>query len=193
MATFSFQVDGMQELFQKMKKAEDKALGIAARGLYEGAGIVADAVSREVRGISTAPFKYAKDGKRKPSPEEKAIVANASHGVAKFRKSGIRVDTSVGFNTSGYARITWNHARSEGRTKYKMGYNGKARKAQVTEGKSSGISVKPVGVIVNSINSGTSFMTKQPFARKAFSTTQGPAAAVIESTINQAIDDLKIA
>ena len=193
MATFSFQVDGMQELFQKMKKAEDKALGIAARGLYEGAGIVADAVSREVRGISTAPFKYAKDGKRKPSPEEKAIVANASHGVAKFRKSGIRVDTSVGFNTYGYTRITWNHAKSEGRTKYKMGYNGKARKAQVTEGKSSGVSVKPVGVIVNSINSGTSFMTKQPFARKAFSTTQGPAAAVIESTINQAIDDLKIA
>lgn len=192
MATFSFQVDGMQELFQKMKKAEDKALGIAALGLYEGAGIVADAVSREVRGISTAPFKYAKDGKRKPSPEEKAIVANASHGVAKFRKSGIRVDTSVGFNTFGYTRITWNHARSEGRTKYKMGYNGKARKAQVTEGKSSGVSVKPVGVIVNSINSGTSFMEKQPFMRKAFSKSKSAATAAIEAGIKARLDELDI-
>ena len=192
MATFSFQVDGMQELFQKMKKAEDKALGIAARGLYEGAGIVADAVSREVRGISTAPFKYAKDGKRKPSPEEKAIVANASHGVAKFRKSGIRVDTSVGFNTYGYTRITWNHAKSEGRTKYKMGYNGKARKAQVTEGKSSGVSVKPVGVIVNSINSGTSFMEKQPFMRKAFSKSKSAATAAIEAGIKARLDELDI-
>lgn len=191
---FSFVVEGIDELYSEMDKLGGRALGIAAHGLYEGAGMMADSVSRAINGIRTEPFKYVTGGrKRLPSLEEKAIVANAPHGVAKFRKSGIRVDTSVGFNTSGYTRITWNHARSEGRTKYKMGYNGKARKAQVTEGKSSGVSVKPVGVIVNSINSGTSFMTKQPFARKAFSTTQGPAAAVIESTINQAIDDLKIA
>ena len=191
---FTMNTSGMGELAKRLGELGVKAQEIASLSLYEGAGVMADSVSRAINGIRTEPFKYVTGGrKRLPSPEEKAIVANAPHGVAKFRKSGIRVDTSVGFNTSGYARITWNHARSEGRTKYKMGYNGKARKAQVTEGKSSGISVKPVGVIVNSINSGTSFMTRQPFARKAFSTTQGPAAAVIESTINQAIDDLKIA
>ena len=43
----------MDELFSKMKKAETKALGIAAQGLYEGAGIVADAVSREIQGMKT--------------------------------------------------------------------------------------------------------------------------------------------
>ena len=35
MATFTFKVEGMQELFQKMKKAEEKSLGIAAQGLYD--------------------------------------------------------------------------------------------------------------------------------------------------------------
>ena len=191
---FSIEVEGMNELFLAMDKLAGRALGIAAHGLYEGAGIMADSVSRGIEGIRTEPFKYATGGrKRKPSPEEKAIVADAPHGVAKFKKSGIRVDTSVGFDTSGYARITWNHARSEGRTKYKVGYGGKAKHAELTEGKSSGISAKPVGVIVNSINSGTSFMEKQPFARKAFSKAQGPAAAAIESTIIQAMDDLEIA
>ena len=99
MATFSFQVTGMDELFKRLKKAEDKSLGIAAMGLYEGAGVVANAVSREIENISTEPFKYASGGKkRKPSPEEKAAIVGSPHGIAKFRKKLDRVDTSVGFN-----------------------------------------------------------------------------------------------
>lgn len=191
---FSIEVEGLDELNNQLEKLGNRALGIAAHGLYEGAGIMADGFSRAIKGIRTAPFKYASGGKKRlPSPEEKAIVANAPHGVAKFKKSGIHVDTSVGFNTSGYARITWNHARSSGRTKYKIGYNGIAKRAEVTEGKSSGISAKPVGVIVNAINSGTSFMAKQPFAREAISKTQGPAAAAIESTIVNSVNELEIA
>ena len=34
MATFRFDVTGMEELFEKLKKAEDQSLGIAAEGLY---------------------------------------------------------------------------------------------------------------------------------------------------------------
>ena len=191
---FHFEVDGIDELERELDKLTGRALGIAAHGLYVGAGIMADSVSSAIKGIRTAPFKYATGGqKRLPSPEEKAIVENAPHGVAKFDKAGFRVGTSVGFNTSGYARITWNHAKSSGRTKYKIGYGGKAKRAEVQEGKSSGISAKPVGVIVNSINSGTSFMSKQPFATKAFTKVQGPAQAAIEGTIAEAIDNLNIA
>lgn len=203
MATFSFQVDGMQELFQKMKKAEDKALEIAALGLYEGAGIVADAVSREVRGISTAPFKYAKDGKRKPSPEEKAAIVGASHGVAKFRKKLDRVDTSVGFNQSEYADVNFTHMNSSARTNYKKEYfKGHESNAssflkvinRYTGGKlgKGKQNQKPVGVIANSINSGTSFMEKQPFMRKAFSKSKSAATAAIEAGIKARLDELDI-
>lgn len=158
---FKIQVDGFDELFNRMNKLPEEAAKVAAEALYDGAGVVADAVSNAVQGIATEPFKYAKGGKmRKPSPEEKAIVAGAKHGVAKFRKTGISVQTSVGYQNAGYAVL-----------------NGKT---------------KPVPQIANSINSGTSFMQKQPFMRKAFSQSKGAATAAIEAGIHAHEDELSL-
>lgn len=158
---FSFEVTGMNELIGNMDKLEEQAPHVAARGLYDGAGVVADAVSQAVQGIATEPFKYAARGKtRKPSPEEKAIVTGAKHGVAKFRNTGVSVQTSVGYQNAGYATL-----------------NGKT---------------KPVPLIANAINSGTSFMQKQPFMRKAFSQSKGAATAKIEATILEEIEKLNI-
>ncbi len=156
---FSIQVEGMNELIRSMEKLPEKAAKVAAEALYEGAGIVADKVSGAVNGIATEPFKYAKGGRtRKPSPEEKALVAGAKHGVAKFRKNGVSVQTSVGYQNAGYGEI-----------------NGKT---------------KPIPQIANAINSGTSFMQKQPFMRKAFSQSKGPAQAAIEAGIHAREDEL---
>ena len=156
---WSFKVEGMEELIGKMNKLPDKGAKIASEALYEGAGVVADAVSGAVQGIATEPFKYARGGKkRKPSPEEKAIVAGAKHGVAKFRKNGVSVQTSVGYQNAGYAVL-----------------NGKT---------------KPIPQIANAINSGTSFMQKQPFIRKAFSQSKGAATAAIEAGIHAREDEL---
>ena len=204
MATFTFQVQGMNELFSKMKRAEDKSLGVAAMALYEGAGLVADAVGKEVHGISTAPFKYAKGGeKRKPSPEEKAALQQAPHGVAKFRKKLDRVDTTVGYNNSGYVNVNFSHMNNNARTNYKA-VNLKGRGSTSSSllkainretggdlGKGAQ-NQKPVAVIANSINSGTSFMDKQPFMRKGFSKARAQAMAVIEEGIKKRIDELDI-
>lgn len=158
---FRIQVTGLAELTSKMGKLPENAAKVAAEALYEGAGVVADKVSSAVQGIATEPFKYAAGGRRrKPSPEEKAIVAGAKHGVAKFRKTGVSVQTSVGYQNAGYASL-----------------NGKT---------------KPVPLIANSINSGTSFMQKQPFMRKAFSQSKGPATAAIENGIKAREDELDI-
>ena len=157
---WTIQVEGMEELVQGMDKLPEKAEQVAALALFEGACVMADAVSQAVQGIATEPFKYAGRGKtRKPSPEEKAIVANAKHGVAKFRKDGVSVNTSVGYQNAGYASL-----------------NGKS---------------KPVPLIANAINSGTSFMQKQPFMRKAFSSKKGAAAAAIEAGIQSREDMLQ--
>ena len=156
---FSLQVDGLGELMQKMQELPKKAVDVAALALYDGAGVVADKVSGAVNGIATEPFKYATGGRtRKPSPEEKALVAGAKHGVAKFRKNGVSVQTSVGYQNAGYGTI-----------------NGKT---------------KPIPQIANAINSGTSFMQKQPFMRKAFSQSKGPAQAAIEAGIHAREDEL---
>ena len=199
MATFSFEVTGLDELFSKLKTAEDKSYGIAAQGLYEGAGIVADAVSKAVQGIATEPFKYAKNGtKRKPSPEEKAMLETAPKGVAKFRKKLGRVDTSVGFNHSGYADVNFNHMNSNARTNYKA-KSFKGHESMTTSTlKFAGAyerglqNQKPIGAIANAINSGTSFMAKQPFLRKAFSKSQNAAKAAIEAGIEARMNELNI-
>ena len=123
--------------------------------------MVADSVGRAVKGIRAEPFKYAANGqKRKPSQEEKQIVDQAKHGVAKFRKNGSDVQTSVGMQNSGYGEL-----------------NGKT---------------KPIPVIANAINSGTSFIDKQPFFRKAVSQSKGAAAAAIEAKIKELIDEMNI-
>ena len=176
---FSIQVEGMKELLHSMEKLPEKAADVAAMALYEGAGVMADAVSRSVKGIATEPFRYAAGGqKRKPSPEEKAIVENARKGVSKFTKSADGVYTNVGFKP-GYSRITWNHARTNVRTKYKVS-GGIAKQAERAGG---GESSKPVEVIINSINHGTSFMEMQPFLRKAFSQKKRAAEDAIEAAI----------
>ena len=181
-------VTGMDQLYDAFDKLPDKARKVAAEALYEGAGVVADAVSKAVQGIATEKFQYAKGGrKRLPSPEEKAILVGSRHGVAKFRKGGVNVQTSVGFDNSGYGVITWNHAKtSASRTKYKMGSNGK----MVHASQGTGQSMKPVPLIANSIDSGTSFMKKQPFLRKALRQSRGRANSAIENGILSRLDQL---
>ena len=158
---FSIEVTGMDEILKKMEGLADTAVNVAAESLYEGAGVVADAVSRGVRGISTEPFRYASGGRtRKPSPEEKEILINARKGVAKFRKDGMSVQTSVGMQNSGYA---------------------------VLAGK-----VRPIPLIANAINSGTSFMKKQPFFRKSVRQAESTAVKRIEEGIKKREKELNI-
>ena len=159
---WGIQVEGMDQLFSAMEKLPEKARKVAAEALYEGAGVVADKVSSAVHGIATKRFKYpAPPGKqRMPSPEEKALLESAKHGIAKFRNNGLSVQTSVGYQNAGYGTI-----------------NGKT---------------KPIPQIANAINSGTSFMKKQPFMRKAFSQSKGAATAAIESGIQSRLDELSL-
>ena len=188
---YKVSTEGMDELFSKLNSLGNAAQGVAAAGLFEGAGVMADAVSRGVQGISTDPFRYATGGEqRKPSPEEKAMLEAAPKGISRFRKDGLSVDTSVGFSRAGYGKISWNHARGGTRTKYKIGKNGKTLSTAPTRGKSTGGSVKPVEVIANAINSGTSFMQRQPFFRKAVNSAKAKAIQAIDTEIENRIDQI---
>lgn len=208
---FMIDISGMEVLQKQFEKLQKEAPRAASYALYEGAGVVADAVSREVQGISTEPFKYVKNGqKRKPSPEEKATLQEAPHGVAKFRKKLERIDTTVGYNNAGYANVNWNHMKSTARTNYKaVSFKGHSSNAssylkalRETEGSEKyGISKtfgrhaqnqKPVGAIANAINSGTSFMERQPFMRKAFTKSKKAAMAAIEERLTKELEKLSL-
>ena len=86
---FSVQWDGADELLRKMDKLPEKAAKVAAQALYEGAGVMADAVSQAVHGIATEDFKYATGGpKRMPSPEERRSWKAQSTVLRSSRMTG---------------------------------------------------------------------------------------------------------
>ena len=156
---YQMKVDGMAEISELLSQMEEKAQGVAAQALYDGAGIMAEAVNKGAATIKTAPFKWASSSRREtrlPSPEEKEIVQTAAAGIAKFNKNGTEVDTSVGFRNAGYAELA---------------------------GK-----MVPIPKIVNAINSGTSFMKKQPFVRKAVSSASPKALEAMRKRIEEEFD-----
>ena len=196
--------EGMDEVERLLTLAGDRAQGVAARALYEGAGIIADEISRGARSIRTAPFKYATNGtQRDPSPEEKEIlVQNSAAGIAKFDKDGNFVGTSVGYNGSGYGMVSWNHMRSKAYSNYKIKdmravWSGKAYlergsdgHAHYNRGKGGLTNAKPVAVIANAINSGTSFMRKQPFIRQAINRSKKRALDTIAKTVESLVAEM---
>ena len=155
----SIKAEGLNEISSMLEDMGKEAHNAAAAGLYEGAGYMADALSKAVETIKTEKYRHAENGQmRMPSPEEKRILQNAAKGIAKFKGSGAELDTSVGFSKSGYAML--------------MGKR------------------KPVAMIASSINSGTSFMKKQPFIRKTVSREGKKAVKVIEKAISDRIMDI---
>ena len=197
---YTLKVDGMAEISETLEKLDKQAPAVAAKALYEGAAVMQKAIFKAIDSIKTAPFKYAKGGEQRlPSPEEKEILQQAGIGVAKFDKNGVEIDTSVGFNQSGYADVNWNHMNSGARTNYKavslkghdsnassflrtIRYSGKAEQYGLSSNIGRGAqNQKPINVIANAINSGTSFMKKQPFIRKGVSKGKKAAVAAMVS------------
>ena len=155
---YEMKVDGMAEISELLGKMEDEAPKVAARALYEGAGIMADEIRKGADTIKTGQGSDRSEA-RYATPEEKEIVLKAAAGIAKFNKNGTEVDTSVGFRNAGYAQL-----------------NGKT---------------VPVPLIVNSINSGTSFMHKQPFIRKAANKAAPKAMQAMRDSIEESFEKMK--
>ena len=192
---YELKIDGMAEISELLEKMEQQAPAVASGALFEGAGIMAKEILSEMAKVKTAPFKYATGGeKRLPSPEEKEVLEQAGVGIAKFDKNGVEIDTSVGFNVSGYATVNFKHMSSQARTNYKAaskngGSNPTASSVLRALGKGKGANnMKPIGVIANSINSGTSFMQKQPFVRKAAKSGGPKAIAAMKDKIEKAFE-----
>ena len=134
---YKVRTEGMEELGAMLRGLGEKAESVASMALFEGAAVMADEIKKAAEGIKTAPFKYAGAGQTRLPSPEEKA---AILGVEGKGISKFRKDGD-GVNTSiGYARA--GYAEVAGKT-------------------------RPIPLIVNSINSGTSFMQKQPFMREA--------------------------
>ena len=148
----TIKTDGLTEVGEMLAKLGEKAQDVATGALFDGAGIVADAMKAAANSIHAEPQrkknpKPEKTPARWPTPEEKAAVQSRI-GIARFNKDGGEVDTIIGISgASGYVTI-----------------NGRK---------------KAVRMIARAINSGTSFMHKQPVFRKAKNASESAAKAAI--------------
>lgn len=147
MARRTMRVDGIEELSEVLSHLANAAEFVAPMALYDGAGVVADAVTASINEIQTEPYHYAATDQRKPSPEEKELLLQGAAGIARFEKNGSEVQTSVGFDNAGYGMLMGRRV--------------------------------PIPMIANAINSGTSFMQKQPFFRKAVNRAKAAAQAAM--------------
>jgi hypothetical protein len=102
---YTMKTEGLEDVEALLNTLGDKAGSVASAGLYDGAGVMADEIQRQVNAIRTEEFRYTVFGQRAPSPEEKAALQSVGAGIAKFDKNGSEVDTSVGFSNAGYADV----------------------------------------------------------------------------------------
>ena len=99
MARLSF--TGLEEFSDKISALGAGAEGMARMALYDGAGVVADALRESVMSLPLT----GRSGKPYEGllPDDREDLANGI-GIAKFETRGGSVTTSLGFN--GYARRT---------------------------------------------------------------------------------------
>lgn len=159
---FTMDVSGMDELERKLDKlGTETAQGVASVALYEGARVAADSVSQAVQGIATKRFKY-------PAPPGKQRMPSPE-------EKALLVNARKG--VAKFRKNPMNVNTSVGLQNSGYGsLNGK----QV-----------PIPMIANAINSGTSFMKRQPFFRKATS-KKGAAEAAIENKLREEIEKLSL-
>ncbi len=134
---YKMRTEGMEELSGMLREMGESAESVASMALYDGAGIMADEIKKGAEGIKTAPFKYAGPGRTRMPSPEEKAVVLSAEGMGISR---FKKDGDGVETSVGYASA--GYAEMAGKT-------------------------VPIPLIANSINSGTSFMQKQPFIRKA--------------------------
>ena len=151
---YTMKVDGVEALSEMLGRMEEKAPAVASGALYEGAGIMADEIRKGADTIKADKFHYA-------------VFPTATQRLPSPEEKAIVQAAAAGiakFNKNGTEVDTSVGFRNAGYAEL----NGK---------------MVPIPKIVNAINSGTSFMKKQPFIRKAAAAATPKAIAKMQKYI----------
>lgn len=161
---------GIEEYIAKLGHLGTDTPGICKEAIYEGAKIVADAISASASRIPIESSRWRGEyngvdqGKaRGVTPEQYAGLQSQTRGggmgIAKMKKDGGEINTSVGYH--GY-----NTTKTE---RYPHG--------------------QPNAMIARAVEGGTSFRAKRPFVgpaiRKSRSAAESKMKEVIEKRINE--------
>lgn len=156
-----FQFEGIDDYISKLSKLYDDTEEIEGAAIYEGA---ATTIRYVIQGIDT----IMTDDRRYGTPENPLNGPTAyekeglyrSVGIAKARHDGFFYNVKIGFD--GYDMI-----------ETKTWPNG-----------------RPYSMIARSIESGTSWMKKQPFMRKAEQAARKPCEEAMKKAIDEQVDKI---
>ena len=159
----TIKTDGLDDLGRMLANLGNQAQDVASGALFDGAKVVADAFTAATKSIKTEKFSYV----ARPELAGKMRYASPDEKAALMGKSGI-----APFRKDG------------GEVDTIIGISGASGYATV------GGKKKAVRLIARAINSGTSFMHKQPVYRNAKSKCQKTAQAAIVAKAEEMFDKI---
>lgn len=150
-----FQFEGVDKLVAQYKKLEGDTDKIIGEAIYHGAGVVMKSVKAAVNNIKT--------------DDHYGTIGNPTTGPSTLQKYGLIYGLGIAKmrNDNGFKNV-------------KIGFDGYNRIKTKTWPQG-----QPNSMVARSIESGTSWMTKQPFMRKAEAEARKPC----EETMSKIVDD----
>ena len=149
-----FQFEGIDDYIAQLQKIYKDTDEIIGRTIYEGAGVVMRSVVEGIEGISV-DNKFGTETQKATGPNSyQKEGLRRSVGISKLRKDGSFWNVKIGFD----------------------GYNGLKTKTWPKG--------QPNAMIARSVESGTSWMQKQPFMRKAENSSRGKCEQVMAKQID---------
>lgn len=154
------QFKGLDEYVSRLNKLNGDTDRLVKRTVYVGADVVADTIKQAINGLPTDNSSYKKDGIRTGPTSIQKAGLVASFGITPMRKELTETNVKLGFD--GYNRV-------------------------VTKRWSQG---QPNAMIARSIESGTSWMVKNPFVSKATRSAKKIAEEQMKKEFEEEIEKL---
>lgn len=158
---YTMTTDGMEDVEKMFREMGDQAGKVASYALYEGAGVMADEVNRQAKTIVSAKFHYAVF-----PPGVQRLPSTEEKAAVVAAGAGIA-----------------KFSKDIDEVQTSVGY-GNAGYAMIAGRR------KPIPLIVNSIESGTSFMQKQPFVRRAATAGKSRTINTIVTSVEKQFQEL---
>lgn len=155
-----FQFEGVDELISQYKKLEQNTEPMIGKAIYNGAGVVMKACQSAVENLSTDNRFGTAENPTSGPSSIQKLGLQYALGIAKMRNDNGFYNVKIGFD----------------------GYNNVKTK-RWPQG-------QPNMMVARAVESGTSWMTKQPFMRKAEQSSRSQCERVMSETVDKEIKKL---
>lgn len=155
-----FQFEGVDKLVAQYEKLQSNTDEVIGKAIYNGAGVVMKACQAAVEGISTDNRFGTSENPVSGPSTIQKLGLRYSLGIAKLRDDGGFKNVKIGFD----------------------GYNNVKTK-RWPQG-------QPNMMVARAVESGTSWMQKQPFMRKAEQSSRSQCEKVMSETVDREIQKI---